>query len=337
MAEHLKILTQSAVRCFRKCPRLYEQQYVQLYRPVQVAEPLQYGDFWHTIREAWWAASSGQDRLDAAVSKLAQLRQSEDVELDEFLLSKLIVMLRGYHERWCQYIDGVEILGVELPFEIPLTNPRSARESKTYKIQGKIDAVIREPSDGRIWVVEEKTAAEALVPESAYWRRLEIDPQNSMYYDAVKQIFKEEPAGIKYFVNVKTQKRPLKKSENIKMKKDGSGPYANQRLEDETAGEYAIRMASAVADEPEKFYQMVSVARLERDIRESQIDVWDTAQAIRQAELSGTWLRNPDSCIHPFGSSCSFLPVCTHRASLDDIMLYRKANTAHEELAPTDS
>lgn len=343
---HLQILTQTAVRTFRKCPRLYEQQYVQLYRPVQVAEPLQYGDFWHQIREAWWKAGetkgpdglvinyqkgpTGQARLDAAVSKLAELKQAPDVELDEFMLSKLIVMLRGYHERWAEYIDNVEIIGVELPFEIPLVNPRSDRESRTYKVQGKIDAVIRDSSG--MWVVEEKTASEALKPESAYWRKLEIDPQISMYYDACKKLFGEDPVGIRYFVNVKPQLRPLKKSENIKYKKDGSGPYANQRLEDETASEYAVRMAEAVADSPEKFYQMVEVARLERDIRESKIDVWDTAQSIRQSELSGTWLRNPDSCVHPFGSSCAFLPVCTHRASLEDPMLYRKADVAHEEL-----
>lgn len=332
MSEQLKVITQSAFRSFRKCPRYYEQYYVQLYRPVVVADPLQFGTVWHDIREIWWN-KRGDERLSAALQRLAEVRDHPDNELDEFVLSKLLVMLRGYHERWFGYVESLDILGVEQQFEIPLVNPRSERESRTYKIQGKLDAVVRE--NGQLWVVEEKTAADDLKPESPYWKRLEVDPQSSLYYYAVKQMFGEQPAGVLYFVNVKPQYRPLKKTENIKMKKDGSGPYAGQRLADETATEYAVRMAGFVSENPEKYFQMVRVPRLERDIKESQIDVWDTAQAIRKAELSGTWLRNPDACIHPFGSCCSFLPVCTHRASLDDQSMYRKAETSHEELNQT--
>lgn len=326
---HLQVLTQSAVRSFRKCPRFYKQYYVDLFRPIDISDALKFGDVWHQIREIWWKGT-GEERLTSAIAKLSQLDKS-DKTIDEWMLPKLLVMLRGYHERWHQYVDTLEILGVELSFEIPLRNPRSERESRTYKVKGKLDAVVRE--NGKIWVVEEKTAGEDLKPESPYWRRLEIDPQCSVYFDAVTQMFGEHPAGIMYFVNVKPQYRPLQKSETIKYKKDGITPYANQRLTDETPSEYAIRMAEKVSENPERFYQMVHVARLAKDIEESQIDVWDTAKSIRLAETSNIWLRNPDSCISPFGYTCSFLPVCSSRASLDDNMLYRKAETPHEELA----
>lgn len=362
MSDEKQVLTQTAIRSFRKCPRFFEQYYEKLMRPTTVSDPLAFGTIWHELREVWWkagevnvAASQGmpeitihfqkseeRDRIVPALNKFAQIRESlstrdDGAEVDEFTLNKLLVMLRGYHERWNEYVNSLDVLGVEVPYEIPLVNPRTGKKSLTFIIQGKLDAVVRE--DGRLWVVEEKTAGEMLTPESPYWRRLEVDPQCSLYYDAVERTYGEKPAGIMYFVNVKPQQKPLKATpiENRKYTKatakEPSRLHANQRGEDETPSEYAVRLAKVVSESPERFYQMVRVARLESDIRESQIDVWDTAKAIREAKASGLWLRNPDACIHPFGSTCAFLPVCTHRASLDDVMLYRKAAAQHEELA----
>jgi len=327
----MSILTQTAIRTFRKCPRLYNYNYIQLYKPQIVTGPLQFGTVWHQIREVWWKAPSKM-RMSLALTELSNISKDPDLELDEFILAKLMVMLRGYHERWADYIDSLMIVGVEVQFEIPLINPRTIRGSRIYTIQGKLDAVIREKD--RLWMVEEKTAGEDLKPESPYWRRLEIDPQCSIYFDAIKQIYSEEPAGIMYFVNVKPQHKPLRETPDIikKYKKGTNILYAGQRAEAETAPEYAMRLSEAVAEDPERYYQMMHVSRLPQDIYESQIDVWDTAKAIREAEKSGVWLRNPDSCIHAFGSTCSFLPVCANRASISDTSLYRKSTEAHEEL-----
>lgn len=315
----MKVLTQTALRTFRKCNRNYEQSYVQLYRAAKDADPLVFGTCWHNIREAWWKGEIGKNPAEY-MNKIE----------DPFIAGKLLVMLAGYDLRWRNFKESVEVLGVEVPYKIPLVNPRTNRTSQNYEIQGKIDAIVRK--DGRIWVVEEKTAAEDLQPDSPYWARLEMDPQCSLYYFAVTKMYDEVPAGVLYFVNVKPPYKPLTKTENIKMKKDGSGPYAGQRLEDETPAEYTTRLMEKVGENPERFYQLVEVSRLEKDIYESRVDVWDTAQAIRRAELSGVWLRNPDSCVSPFGVKCTFLPVCSNRANLNDTTLYRKAETAHEEL-----
>lgn len=352
----LEILTQTAIRSFRKCPRYFNIYYEQLFRSLTVSDPLAFGTIWHEIREEWWKSGETEtldavihyqkpdqerNRLERAIQKFAAIKEGmstrdDGAEVDEFVMSKLLVMLRGYHERWNSYVNSLEVLGVEVPYEIPLINPRTNKKSLTFMIQGKLDAVVRE--EGRLWVVEEKTAAEQLKIDSPYWKRLEVDPQCSLYYHAVERMFGEKPAGIMYFVNVKPQQKPLKATpdENRKYTKGTAKEpprlHATQRDCDETPGEYAVRVAEVVSENPERFYQMVRVARLEQDIRESQIDVWDTAKAIREAKSSGIWLRNPDACVHPFGSSCSFLPVCTHRASLDDNMLYRKAVAQHEEL-----
>lgn len=334
-----QILTQTAIRTFRKCGRLYHTAYEQMYKSVKVAEPLAFGSAWHKIREVWWSPGlSGAQRLDAAFDVFRQITQPETIdpdveEIDPFVAAKLMAMLMGYHVRWCSYVDSMQVLGSEVTFEIPLVNPDTGRRSLLFLVSGQLDAVVRDDK-GRLWVVEEKTAGGDLTPESPYWRRLEVDPQCSMYYDAVTRVYGEEPAGVKYFVNVKPALRPLLATpmESRKYKKGTNELYANQREHDETVAEYTNRLSEAVGADPERYYQMVEVARLERDIVESRRDVWYTAQAIRQSQKSGVWLRNPDSCIHPFGSACNFLPVCTNRASLEDPSLYRKSDVAHEEL-----
>lgn len=338
------VLTQSAVRAFRKCQRLYSYSYHQLYRPLRVGEALEYGTLWHQLRETWWLGGieAATHRLETMKAvKVAQTIGNGGDPWDPYLEARLVVMLKGYHARWGHLVHPsttpfhaqFQVLGVESQFDIPMVNPRTGKKSTLYQLQGAIDAVIRDRTDGRIWVVEEKTAKGPLELDSPYWKRLEIDPQISLYFSAVEALFQEKPAGIIYMVNVKPQLQPKMATPEASRRYTAKGLLdARQRLEDESPQDFAVRLAEAVAEDPERYYHLVRIAKLESDITESQADIWDSAKAIREAEKSGTWLRNPDSCIHPYGGSCPFLPVCAHRGQLTDLTLYRKATTAHEEL-----
>src|SRR5882762_1265544 len=82
------IYTQSCLRTFRKCPRLFKHVYLDLYRPIQEAEPLRFGAMWHELRDLYWTegyAAAGRHSFDAQ---------------DGFDTARLIAMLRGYHARW---------------------------------------------------------------------------------------------------------------------------------------------------------------------------------------------------------------------------------------------
>lgn len=292
------IYTQSCLRTFRKCPRLFKHVYLDLYRPIQEAEPLRFGTMWHELRDLYWTegyAAAGRHSFDAQ---------------DGFDTSRLIAMLRGYHARWGEFIRSLDILGVEASFSFG-------------NMAGKFDAVVREK--GELWVVEEKTAAQV---SDAYVQRLEIDPQCSIYFDAAERMYGQRASGIMYFVNVKPAIKPFKKTENVRLKKDGS-PCANQRLEDETPEDYCTRLLETIAEKPEHYYQMFRVPRLAQDIEASREDVNATILDIGEETR---WPRNNDACIHPFGGACAFLPVCANRADIDDKMLYRKADRPHEEL-----
>lgn len=136
--KQLTVLTQSAVRAFRSCPRKYENTYVKLYRSRTVSDPIYYGNLWHGIRENIW-------KREAIFWPL---------EIDPYLLARLEVMAQGYLAAFGHWLDGVEIVSVEEPFEIALVNPRTDKASRTFTLQGKLDGIVRE--NGQLWNCEEK-------------------------------------------------------------------------------------------------------------------------------------------------------------------------------------
>ncbi len=313
----LTVLTQSAVRAFRSCPRKYENLYVKLYRARAVSEPLYYGDLWHGIRENIWKREAIFWPLD----------------IDPYLLARLEVMAQGYIAAFGYWLEGVEIVSVEEPFRIKLVNPRTDKASRTFELEGKLDGIVRE--NGQLWNCEEKTRGGDVDDDDPYWRRLEIDPQVSLYHVATQEKYGEAPRGTIYFVCVKPSIRPKLATPEDKRRYTKDGKLdARQRATDETPEEFKARLIEVVSKDPDRYFKMVRVPRLEKDLEDSRLDVWDTAQAIIAARNSGTFLRNPDSCIHAFGQCCDFFAVCTNRATLDDPLLYRKADSAHEELMP---
>lgn len=325
----MKVLTQSSLRTHRACPRKYRHSYVDMAKPVKSTEGQWYGTAWHVVREAWWKHQSHNEAGLALFHHIESQTFESEYEKD-IMTRRLTAMLIGYHTRWATFVAGLNVLGVEQKFSIPLVNPRTRLASRTYTVEGMFDSVVEE--NGELWVVEEKTAKGDLEPDSTYWRRLEIDPQSSTYYDAVEKMYGRPCAGIMYFVNVKPALRPKKATAEVKYNKDGVTPRAGQNLADETPDEFMSRLLAAIAKEPERYYHMVRVARLERDIEESLADVWDTAKEIRHAELSGVWRRNPDACIQ-YNSVCPYFPVCTRRANIDDPSMYIQSTTPHSELA----
>lgn len=248
---------------------------------------------------------------------------------DPFDLARAQAMIVGYDARWLDAMAGVEVLAVEAEFEAPLVNPDTGRPSVTWTLVGKLDVVIRD-AQGRTLVVEHKTASGDVGAGSDYVKRLRLDGQVSVYYAGAAALG-HVVDGCLYDVLVKPALRPLKRAVEVKLKKDGT-PYANQRLEDETPGQYRERLMAAIADAPSDYYQRAEVVRLEEEMRGAMADVWQTGRTIREMHLAQRAPRNPDACIR-YGTTCQFFAACTGEASLDDPSLYRISAGAHEELS----
>ena len=320
----LPILSASRLRDARACQRLHRYRYGLGYRPAVEAETLRFGALVHAGLEAWWRAPA-PERLTAALQAIA------GGEADPFERARAEAMLRGYDARW----DGeqLEVLAVEVEFATALVNPETGRPSQTWRLGGKIDAVVR-AGDGRVLIVEHKTSSEDIAPGSDYWKRLRLDGQVSVYYEGAR-VLGHDVAGCLYDVLRKPALKPLKATAPEARKyKAGGVLYANQRDEDETPDAFLLRCVEAIAADPNGYFTRGEVVRLEIEMGEALFDVWQLGQQLREAERLDRYPRNPDSCVR-YGKTCAFFPACCGEASLDDPTLYRRSTNIHPELTGT--
>jgi hypothetical protein len=223
-----------------------------------------------------------------------------------------------------------ETIGTEIRFDAPLMNPETGGTSKTFHLAGKIDALAKEKTTGKVVIVEHKTTGQDIGPGSDYWRKLPIDGQVSGYYCGA-QALDHEASTCLYDVIRKPTIKPYKATpeEKRKYNKDGSLSKAC-RENDETPDEWYERLSADIASRPDYYYARIEISRSDNDLLEYLFDMWAVGREIADAERIGRWSRNPNAC-SVYGS-CEYFDVCTGCASLEDVTLFRKAETANEEL-----
>jgi PD-(D/E)XK nuclease superfamily len=135
-SDDLTLLSQSAMRSYRSCPRKYQYRYVMRQRPLKKPETLATGTSIHTALDVY--RRTGGD-LDAARAAL--------VTTDEFVRAKEAAMLTGYAARWGR---PTGIVAVEKQFQIPLINPETGNASRTFTLGGKVDAIVAVDAAGEL-------------------------------------------------------------------------------------------------------------------------------------------------------------------------------------------
>lgn len=330
MKRSLPLLTASSTKTFRACQRIYYYRYVLGMVSVGASRALRFGTVLHLMLEAWWRAV--QRGEPEPLSFALEVPRDELSEVDQIRAELLITL---YDARWLADAANYEVLEVEAEYRAPLRNPETGAVSRTFQRAGKIDVLVRERDIGRrVLIIEHKTSSEDVSPGSDYWDRLTIDGQISHYYEGAKARGYEADACL-YDVIGKPRHEPLKRVEKVRMtkgsEKEPSRPYAGQRLTDETLGEYRARLGAALMESPTTYMRRGEIVRLEDDVRDAAFDDWQIARAIREAELSSRWPRNPEACMR-FGRRCDYWGVCTRTASLDDPALF-KHERPHRELS----
>lgn len=318
----LPVLTNSAMRVFRRCPREFMYAYEAGYRTIAQPEALRFGSLVHSALEAWWLADEGR-QLEAAIDALGPLAA------DEYDLVRAGVLMQGYDARWAG--EPLDMIAVEAQFHAPLINPDTGAASRTFEIAGKLDVIVRDRRDGLVKLVEHKTTALDVGPGSAYWKRLTLDAQVSLYFAGAKASGHDIAECI-YDVIGKPALRPHKATPEESRKYTREGRlYANQRDADETPNEFRERLAAHVAENPNRYYQRGTVVRLEQEEIDAAHDLWSVARLIREAQLASRWPRNVDSC-ERWGASCAYWPVCSGEAAIDDPTRYARVDNVHVEL-----
>lgn len=343
------LLTASRLRVARKCKREHRIRYELGYRPVLDAEELFFGILMHLLLEAWWlAVQRGQLKI-ALEHALAALQKASADVWDK---ARAEAMIRGYDARWSEEAQHYEVFAVEIRFRTDVVNPDTGAKSKTWEEGGKLDVLLRDRRDGRVRFMEHKTSSEDLSPGAAYWSKLRMDGQVSIYFDGSTSLGHDVESCL-YDVLGKPGQRPSQvpvtdehgnkivldaKGERVRTAQgkwrqtgDKEQGFVLQTRE-ETPAEYLLRIVQAIAKEPERYYGRTEVVRLEAELDEARADIWSIAKELREDELHGRAPRNPDAC-ERFGRLCSFFDVCTGAASLDDPARFRRVDEVHPELA----
>lgn len=210
--------------------------------------------------------------------------------LDAFDVESAVALFTGYHFHWgsSPYVT----IANEQQFRGPIRNPQTIGVSQTFEAAGKRDAIVRMP-DGRLAFRETKTVGEA-IDDERYWRRLMVDPQITMYYLYAT----EDGSGVEtilFDVIRKPTIAPYRATplDKRKYKKDGSGLYANMRETDETPAEWGARLLADIRERPHYYYARREIPRLQKDVEEFRVEIWDVAKDIRDAQLKNKWYRNP--------------------------------------------
>lgn len=306
------LLTSSRAKDARACRRKHQLRYVLGFVSAIEAVVLRFGTLIHKGLEAWWLAKQAglpqEAWLDAALAATIG-------EADPYDRARAQVLLTGYHFRWKD--EPYEVLAVEARFETELVNPETGHPSRTWRLGGKIDVVVRDLRTGLVMLVEHKTSAEDISPGSDYYKRLRLDGQVSIYFEGGRALGYDVAACI-YDVIGKPRHRPLEAN--------------SRRAVAETPDEFRERLAAAVAEEPAKHFQRVEVVRLEQEMKDALLDVWQLGQQLREEQLAQRFPRNPDACTL-YHRTCEYWPVCTGEASLDDTRLYVRLDDVHPELA----
>jgi hypothetical protein len=339
-----RLLTKSRLSAARQCQRLHDIQYLQGYRPLEDAKPLSFGTLVHGGLESIW---KGHGAAWAAGSFLL------DTGADPFDLARARPMLRGYNARWAEDRDAYEVIAVEKEFDCPLVNPETGAESKTWRLAGKLDVLVRERSTRKIWVIEHKSSSADFETGSSYWARLRMDTQASIYF-AGAQSLGYDVEGLIYDVLGKPGLRPgavpVLDSDGVKQVVDASGQRVRTKdgkkwretgdaaqgfvlvTRPETPAEFEARVTAAIAAKPEDYYQRGKVMRLDGEMVDAMTDIWQSGQQLREAERMGRSPRNPDAC-EKWGRLCDFFPVCSGAETLQNERLYRLSANVHPELS----
>lgn len=307
-----QILTNSSLQAFKKCPRSYEYQYEKCITPAVESEALMFGKLFHNCLEEW--VKNGKD-MEKVIS---QLVMPEDIE-GQYMMVKIISLLRGYDFKY--HAEPYQYEYIEEQFTVPLLNPDTMAESKTFELSGKVDAIITDES-GRFMIKETKTTSEDLSPESDYWRLLGMDTQVSGYYLGAESILGKKVETCLYDVIRKPTIRPKQVGKEI----DAKDPKRT-----ETPEEFGKRLMDDINSRPDFYFARKEIPRSESDLSDYLFDVWNIAQSLRSYQLKQKFPRYTSSCMGMYGP-CKYFAACSGQTSIEDENYYKKSDVKHKEL-----
>ena len=357
------VLTNSSITTFAACRKLYYWQYEMGWRPAREAQPLRFGGGTHMgldrlsingdIEAACGAVEDAyQQRIMDFSASPAFADITYELELEATTIQRL---LAGYADA---YKDSpLEIVASETTFDLPIINPETGRAAQIFRQAGRRDRLARLP-DGDLVLLETKTAAEDIGPDSDFRKVLSLNQQLSMYtlaaraegldisrivYDVIrKPTIKPTMVPVvdehgKKVVLDQYGKRVYTQTGTPRQTSDENRGYALQ-TKPMTRKQWRMKLTADIEARPDYYFQRFEVPRLESDLDEFRHELWDIAQTIHTCRKTGRWFRNTGAC-RRYNRLCDYYQLCSGETDTTNGCPagFRQAEQAHEELADEGS
>ncbi|MBO5245116.1 MAG: PD-(D/E)XK nuclease family protein [Selenomonadales bacterium] len=288
----MEVLTFSRIKARKNCPMAEHIRYDLELVPRNKKKSFGLGSAVHLGLET--------DDIDKAVGYFDGVFPDSQEEANELEIQRATVraMLTGYFNRFGKW--GEETIR-ELSFDIPIRNPKTRAVSRSFRLQGKIDAIT--VIDGKPWLVEYKTASQI---NKGYFDRVSLDEQITLYMYAYRETFGVKPEGVIY--------RVLKKPTIRQTKKESLEQFCN-------------RLEQDYVDRPDFYFFEQKYYRSENDLKQFEKELWAFTQQYLYEKRNDINCKNASRCLD-FGQ-CEYMPICLGEADLE--LDYVKKEK-HEEL-----
>lgn len=355
-----KVLTNSLRNLYTSCPRRFFYGAVENLVPIVTPRALQIGTLVHVALADFYGAPIGGQTPDPEGAVIGQIQEFEkelgrlaDEDEAQRALEEArsnadlaLDLFRSYVETWGKD-ESWQVLGVERKIEMRLKTPKGTPSHWRYR--GTLDLIVRDLVDGRVKVVDHKTAGHS--SKERFTEELMMDPQSPGYImllDSEPSWKEVGPIG-DFIFNVLRKKLPADpktlvcKKCNTKWKKIGGTmaefhagyPAALDCPTCRGTNVSGLSQAQGVDTTPEKFrealaryphldpsdYQEVLdrleikagdwMYRVELDYSPERIQEFhqESYEITRTISESRFWTRDFTSCFRP-GRRCSFRGLC---------------------------
>jgi hypothetical protein len=327
------LLTYSAPNTYRNCPRKYKNRYVDNLRPRERAEALSFGSVIHTAIEIWYRSAGVESRLSDVNAYLDDAFENRIVDAGQMASWHLArAIIAGYASRYS--VEEFEVVEVEKEFVGEIRNPDTGRQSQTFRIAGKVDAIVR-CHDG-MYLLEHKTAATV---DANYLDKLWTDTQIALYSHYLRELG-YPIVGVIYNVLLKARLKQSAGETQAEYEarhaelaaKNKSGKSTAKRQMPETDIEFQSRLTEWYS-RPEAFHREFIYLSEDR-LAMLQEEVWEITQQYLDARRRGKWLLNTSNCFS-YQRPCEYLAYCQSGFNPNVADNLYQIAMPHEELGGT--
>jgi len=247
-------------------------------------------------------------------------------------------LLCGYDQQWGSVQPSITLIETEGMYIAPLTNVETQKDSRTWRIGGKIDKLAKD--NGMVLYDHKTTSMEIEDANSPYWRQLVVESQAS-HYELLLIMNGIRLDRIVWDVVRKPGIKPKKLAAADRKAVTSLGMYCGYKVSPETQTEmiteereneelYMLRVARECIDEPGRYFARRSVPRTREELHEYAVELWEIGQEMLGTRNTGRHFRNSGACMS-FNTPCSFLGICSGHDTIDSDKWARVKNV-HREL-----